>query len=102
RRRHTRFSRDWSSDVCSSDLRSTRQAAPARSEFRKMNRSAGAGIAVGVAIGVAMDNLAMGIGIGIAIPIAMGLVFRKSEDGDQRSEERRGGKGWRRRWAECA
>src|SRR5436309_9330086 len=23
RRRHTRFSRDWSSDVCSSDLRST-------------------------------------------------------------------------------
>src|SRR5690606_40507309 len=24
RRRHTRFSRDWSSDVCSSDLRSSR------------------------------------------------------------------------------
>src|SRR5690606_39348509 len=25
RRRHTRFSRDWSSDVCSSDLRVTRR-----------------------------------------------------------------------------
>src|SRR5436309_13798770 len=28
RRRHTRFSRDWSSDVCSSDLGVTRQSAP--------------------------------------------------------------------------
>src|SRR5690606_17092998 len=27
RRRHTRFSRDWSSDVCSSDLRAVRNAA---------------------------------------------------------------------------
>src|SRR5690606_40067481 len=27
RRRHTRFSRDWSSDVCSSDLRQARWAA---------------------------------------------------------------------------
>src|SRR5690606_38458458 len=32
RRRHTRFSRDWSSDVCSSDLM-TRQAAPAEQEY---------------------------------------------------------------------
>src|SRR5690606_40338987 len=28
RRRHTRFSRDWSSDVCSSDLNSTSQVRP--------------------------------------------------------------------------
>src|SRR5690606_39287383 len=27
RRRHTRFSRDWSSDVCSSDLKARKQAA---------------------------------------------------------------------------
>src|SRR5690606_40449181 len=27
RRRHTRFSRDWSSDVCSSDLRKLRRVA---------------------------------------------------------------------------
>src|SRR5690606_17332979 len=29
RRRHTRFSRDWSSDVCSSDLVQVRPSAPA-------------------------------------------------------------------------
>src|SRR5690606_41189181 len=29
RRRHTRFSRDWSSDVCSSDLEALEQAAQA-------------------------------------------------------------------------
>src|SRR2546429_9639614 len=28
RRRHTRCSRDWSSDVCSSDLQTERRAAP--------------------------------------------------------------------------
>src|SRR5690606_40152232 len=28
RRRHTRFSRDWSSDVCSSDLKSEKVALP--------------------------------------------------------------------------
>src|SRR6266511_5960964 len=30
RRRHTRFSRDWSSDVCSSDLASADEASPRR------------------------------------------------------------------------
>src|SRR5690606_40001365 len=30
RRRHTRFSRDWSSDVCSSDLRGRPRASPPR------------------------------------------------------------------------
>src|SRR5690606_41102047 len=35
RRRHTRFSRDWSSDVCSSDLdHSTRRRLSTRSEYR--------------------------------------------------------------------
>src|SRR5690606_41208177 len=29
-RRHTRFSRDWSSDVCSSDLRPRRRTRPRR------------------------------------------------------------------------
>src|SRR5690606_39652990 len=32
RRRHTRFSRDWSSDVCSSDLPARRKAATFRGE----------------------------------------------------------------------
>src|SRR5690606_9565044 len=35
RRRHTRFSRDWSSDVCSSDLR--------KGEIEKLLRCKGAG-----------------------------------------------------------
>src|SRR5690606_36458321 len=35
RRRHTRFSRDWSSDVCSSDLRAALDAELARSGARR-------------------------------------------------------------------
>src|SRR5690606_40672558 len=46
RRRHTRFSRDWSSDVCSSDLarRAERQAGPQdlRSRLRPRERAPGA------------------------------------------------------------
>src|SRR5690606_40591757 len=34
RRRHTRFSRDWSSDVCSSDLEALREAIAARLQIR--------------------------------------------------------------------
>src|SRR5207302_2325538 len=35
RRRHTRFSRDWSSDVCSSDLRSSCPEPSRRVQSRK-------------------------------------------------------------------
>src|SRR5690606_40366621 len=35
RRRHTRFSRDWSSDVCSSDLRCTRRTDLRRARGRQ-------------------------------------------------------------------
>src|SRR5690349_22111425 len=34
RRRHTRSLRDWSSDVCSSDLRTTNRSAAARCRIR--------------------------------------------------------------------
>src|SRR5690606_40576702 len=34
-RRHTRFSRDWSSDVCSSDLAATQRLAGARTPEEK-------------------------------------------------------------------
>src|SRR5690606_39991343 len=34
RRRHTRFSRDWSSDVCSSDLNSVALASMAEYQYR--------------------------------------------------------------------
>src|SRR5690606_11830316 len=42
RRRHTRFSRDWSSDVCSSDLVRLRERS-ARHRSRRCARRAGAG-----------------------------------------------------------
>src|SRR5690606_40337643 len=35
RRRHTRFSRDWSSDVCSSDLRKTRKQCLSGGDYLK-------------------------------------------------------------------
>src|SRR5690606_40959894 len=40
RRRHTRFSRDWSSDVCSSDLACTARCRPAASTFHSSGRPA--------------------------------------------------------------
>src|SRR5690606_8064018 len=38
RRRHTRFSRDWSSDVCSSDLKVFKQDPPVLIELEKIYR----------------------------------------------------------------
>src|SRR5690606_40474976 len=38
RRRHTRFSRDWSSDVCSSDLYITKKVADKLNEIFKSDR----------------------------------------------------------------
>src|SRR5690606_40276419 len=83
RRRHTRFSRDWSSDVCSSDL-----CLPGLQRGRR--RGAGAGRRR------AADR---GRGAGEA---AAGLCRRARGDRAQcaplRSEERRVGKERRSRW----
>src|SRR5690606_15417131 len=55
RRRHTRFSRDWSSDVCSSDLRLVAitipvvSAAPDRSVVSRAARVVGIGLVVRIA-----------------------------------------------------
>src|SRR5690606_41048510 len=40
RRRHTRFSRDWSSDVCSSDLKPTTQACGLLYDLTSLQREA--------------------------------------------------------------
>src|SRR5699024_3203073 len=40
RRRHTRSKRDWSSDVCSSDLRGSGRGAPLAGRSRRSSRSA--------------------------------------------------------------
>src|SRR5690606_40116476 len=79
RRRHTRFSRDWSSDVCSSDLGANRELS---ADFSK--------------IAYLLDN-------NIAIVDKNGKVTAVTNDNDKgivngsRSEERRVGK-HRRQW----
>src|SRR5207302_7766780 len=94
RRRHTRFSRDWSSDVCSSDLvlRDPR---------------------FGVGIDEASLMLAMtrdGPGIATMVELSRWMLFRDPPDHTRlrglvskaftprRSEERRVGKEWRTGW----
>src|SRR5690606_39963157 len=77
RRRHTRFSRDWSSDVCSSDLPTARQTVPPD--------GAGADAAPHAAEAAAAPA-----------PTGPPAVPGRSE---LRSEERRVGKECRSRWA---
>src|SRR5204863_3049667 len=83
RRRHTRSLRDWSSDVCSSDLRADagepRARAGARFAVRAVRRR-------GVCVGCVPD----------CIPPAQHVsrAFRR-----RRSEERRVGKECRSRWS---
>src|SRR5207253_4995408 len=87
RRRHTRWPRDWSSDVCSSDLKLVRdgcfvcrtfskgekvvQARAGRDTWRKQNNHR---------------------------VRACRSAQAQRPDGGVRSEERRVGKGWRGRW----
>src|SRR5690606_41030445 len=89
RRRHTRFSRDWSSDVCSSDLL----------VLSRLPR--------GGAIGVQAENhfSADGIAVGNATlfdedgPFGAGVTTAVANPAAQvRSEERRVGEGGRSRW----
>ena len=109
RRRHTRLRRDWSSDVCSSDLRPPRRLR--RREIRAFE-------------GVVMVDLSgrtafvtgggRGIGASITTTLAeagadVAINYRRDEDAANetadavrafgRSEERRGGKECRSRWA---
>src|SRR5690606_40646034 len=79
RRRHTRFSRDWSSDVCSSDLRSSPR--PRRSHL-------------GPYPACADHNVACG---GVHRPATACADVRTASA--SRSEERRVGKECRSRWS---
>src|SRR5690606_40396499 len=79
RRRHTRFSRDWSSDVCSSDL------AKIQPGHQFMQFPAGAGKHLVVALASAL--------LGEAAPQVPDLAAVG------RSEERRVGKECRARWS---
>src|SRR3712207_7668170 len=83
RRRHTRYWRDWSSDVCSSDLRHT---AAAHTHLRTLvleQPHAGAGREPAHPLGR----------VGVAVD------EENAAGGMQRSEERRVGKECRSRWS---
>src|SRR5256886_6914597 len=86
RRRHTRFDCDWSSDVCSSDLRIVTGDLPC----------------VPGTISTTFEGLAKSVKPGDALLIADGLVELRVEatNGREiRSEERRVGKECRSRWS---
>src|SRR5207302_6593009 len=88
RRRHTRFSRDWSSDVCSSDL-----AVELRDEVGAVvHRELGPGrehrFDVAVVAGVVLALVREGRDLVLADEGGRGVVLR----GQRRSEERRVGK----------
>src|SRR5690606_40480560 len=89
RRRHTRFSRDWSSDVCSSDLAEARVAAAEQ---------------IHAAAEAALENTrvrAPFTGTVLRKDAEVGEVVAPSVAGTGRSEERRVGKECRCRWPRC-
>src|SRR5690606_40480422 len=96
RRRHTRFSRDWSSDVCSSDLlREVREVADRITVIRL-------GQVVGEASPTASNEELASLMVGRAVE----LTVQKNAPtlGDEslvRSEERRVGKEWSTRGVRC-
>src|SRR5690606_40779196 len=93
RRRHTRFSRDWSSDVCSSDLHGDHQLRQVVQQRDQL-----------VPVQTSLDSLAQGLRL-FPLRLALLQIVEQTEQhrlhtfGDGRSEERRVGKEGRRRWS---
>src|SRR5690606_40392793 len=85
RRRHTRFSRDWSSDVCSSDLESS-SPSPSSSPASSSGPASTWGFGVGSSIGTRKAHSAVFSGC------------TRTSQAVSRSEERRVGKECRWRW----
>src|SRR5690606_40756695 len=92
RRRHTSFSREWSSDVCSSDLRR-----PHRSRGSAASpQQALAGSSFGTRLFLALTVVVVGCAVSawlVASALAPGIFHdHLGQAGIDRSEERRGGK----------
>src|SRR5690348_17832966 len=85
RRRHTRWTGDWSSDVCSSDLRTTEKSAATSTQ--------GSGVSGGQPHGGCRDRQEQ-----LSARPAGGGPPRSGAPGQPRSEERRVGKEGRSRW----
>src|SRR5690606_40419240 len=96
RRRHTRFSRDWSSDVCSSDLPEILPHLGVRVVELRERAQAPPALVVGL----------LGPGYRKAVKVVPVLVRRGfpllHHVGEGRSEERRVGKEGRSRWTPYA
>src|SRR3712207_7880989 len=88
RRRHTRYWRDWSSDVCSSDLRQCARDA-----------DADAARAVERALDLLNEAGHGGYGIVVVVRRCDPRAFKRLAAFAQRSEERRVGKECRSRWS---
>src|SRR5690606_40152545 len=94
RRRHTRFSRDWSSDVCSSDLMAAVRRAAATARESAFARSAAASAFAASATFFSCFTCSVRRSTR-ALYSETVLRWQRST----RSEERRGGKECRRWWA---
>src|SRR5207249_8106056 len=99
RRRHTRSKRDWSSDVCSSDL--TNVVVPAETTLVLAPGTYGV-ITVGGDATLVLRGVDPGRGSGTYQIRSLIVLFRAQliADNPVRSEERRVGKEGRCRWAE--
>src|SRR5207302_2572492 len=96
RRRHTRFSRDWSSDVCSSDLNEQRHGRAYRASEAFFNWVLG-GYERSLAVVLRHPQLMLVVTLGtIALSVYLYIAVPKGFF-PQRSEERRVGKEWRSR-----
>src|SRR5690606_40325042 len=94
RRRHTRFSRDWSSDVCSSDLMDILDLYPV-----------GIGGTVVQALVTVFGEDTREEATKLAAELRAGGIntelYLQDRNVGRRSEERRVGKGWRGGWGGC-
>src|SRR5690606_41039139 len=91
RRRHTRFSRDWSSDVCSSDLFGREQSGLSNEELQRCHLHT----QIPANPGYSSLNLAAAVQV-ISYELRLASL---DTNASARSEERRVGKESRSRWS---
>src|SRR5207253_7915299 len=95
RRRHTRWPRDWSSDVCSSDLEFNPSKEQQKALFQNAEHYARRAVAANPNDAEGHFELARAIGKNALTMGARDKVKFAADVREQRSEERRVGKGWR-------
>src|SRR5690606_40363367 len=99
RRRHTRFSRDWSSDVCSSDLEKQLARNVVPDTLALSDRFAEVGMALQLQLQVALKRL-FDVFADQQLAQILQVGQPTEEENALRSEERRVGKECRARWSQ--